>query len=177
MVRSGTFHFFITPHELRTRLDVLRQQQQLHLIAERFSASTPIEIISPDQPFTVDPLPERINLSSVRPSIQDLSPSSVAGRAFEEGWSYVTHWGIKNGNLYQTDLGFKSPREEARHLFQSVKKELKAELIPGVIIRGSLGGPGHLLKSKYYSLGAKESHEHGIVWRQYGVPNSWFFPA
>lgn len=177
MARSGAFYTFITQDELLARLDKIRQQARVHLMIEHFLPVASIKVVSPDEIFVPDTFPHRIYLSATPPLAQGQDGRSLGEYAFNEGWSYVTFWGCEDGVLYQTDLGFKSSRAGAPTLFQTVKKALRIGLTRGVLIRGTLGGPERLLKDRYYSSGAKDCYESGIVWRQYGVPNSWFSPA
>lgn len=178
-MQTGIFLCFITSAELKSRIDQVRQQENLYLILARFRSAAAVEVVAPKEQCTLDSFPDAIFLSPSKPQVDGLSFNDLGPLAFEEGWVYILPRPVddENNNLYLTSVTFKSANDGARLLFQRVKKILKKGLRFGVRVAGPDGDQGRISRKYEYSQEAERLYKDGVHWRQRGVHNSWFAPA
>jgi hypothetical protein len=174
---SGMLQCFITQSELTSAVEHIRQQDKLYLVLAYFWSTMPVKAIAPVQPWVSEPFPHAMFLSPVVATVDGLSFNDLAAPSYEEGWIYILSGLYEDNTLYLTDVAFKSPSADARRLFQRIKRHLRKDLTAGVRLTGPDDSDGRVLQDVYYSPGAKELYENGVLWRQRGLPISYFAPA
>lgn len=156
MVCSGALYCFITPDELSAQFDAIRQRERLHMVVSYFWTSPEVVALAPDQSLVFVPIPDAIFRTPSVPQVEGLSFNDLGALAFAEGWMYSLPGAYDHNVLYLTSITFKSPQEEARRLFQRIKRAVGKTLVSGVWVTGQDGAERRIV-ARYHCSPARST--------------------
>ncbi len=177
-VRSSALRMFIAPEEVKQCLDILRAERQLVLFklvyAERsIRGIEPAEILDVREPLDLIMIAdEHFDVSSV--SWAD----ATVYLAFQRGWLCLELPLRVPEVLSMATLSYRSAVVSASELFRRAKRQFSRMLVRGVEVEGvRREGSRRPWKDVYYSPGAKELAERGVIWRQNSIETQRYYPA